>query len=243
MRVPALLIAVLFGAAAYAQNTINNYKYVVVPTRFSFSKSDNQYDLNTLTKSFLEDKGFVVFMANEQLPPEITTNNCNALNAEIAENNGLLSTKLTLVLKDCRGNIIFKGKEGKSREKDFKTAYTMALTDAFASLKDYKYDGTAAAPVQQQQQPVAAQPASSPVTTPVSTPVTDNAGTLYAQPTPNGYQLVDTTPKKVMTLLKTSMPDYFIVEALKGVVFKKDGWWLEYYKDNKLISQKLEIKF
>jgi hypothetical protein len=47
-----------------------------------------------------------------------------------------------------------------------------------------------------------------------------------------------------MTILKTSVPDYFIAEGANGLVFKKDGaWYFEYYKDNKLVSQKLEIKF
>ena len=71
-------------------------------------------------------------------------------------------------------------------------------------------------------------------------------GTLYAQPTPNGYQLVDTTPKKILTLLKTSVQDYFIADAggNSGIVFKRNGeWFFERYEDNKLVSQKLDIKF
>ena len=74
----------------------------------------------------------------------------------------------------------------------------------------------------------------------------ESAGTLYAQATPNGYQLIDTTPKKVLTLLKTSMQDYFIAEdgTSNGIVFKKNGeWYFECYKDGKLVSQKLQIKF
>jgi hypothetical protein len=42
------------------------------------------------------------------------------------------------------------------------------------------------------------------------------------------------------------MQDYFIAEdgAINGVVFKKnEEWFYEYYKDNKLVSQKLQIKF
>jgi hypothetical protein len=42
------------------------------------------------------------------------------------------------------------------------------------------------------------------------------------------------------------MQDIFIAEAgaSNGMVFKKDGeWFFEYYKDGKLVSQKLEIKF
>jgi hypothetical protein len=40
------------------------------------------------------------------------------------------------------------------------------------------------------------------------------------------------------------MQDYYIADGLNGVVFKKDGEWIfEYYKNNQLVSKKLEIKF
>jgi hypothetical protein len=252
MKASVLFILVLFTATAYSQNTLNNYKYVIVPERFAFSKSDNQYGLNTVAKALLEEKGFTVFIGNSELPPEVAGNKCNALTTEVVERKGFLVTNLTLTLKDCQGNIIFKSKEGKSREKEWQTAYDQALRDAFTSLKDvpYKYDGTTIA---QPQQPVVtvtpatSAPAPTPApTAPASAAITETTGTLYAQATPNGFQLIDTTPKKVLTLLKTSMPDYFIAEngAINGLVFKKnEDWMYEYYKDNKLVSVKLQIKF
>ena len=57
---------------------------------------------------------------------------------------------------------------------------------------------------------------------------------------------MDTTSRKVLTLLKTSMPDCFLAEGgtSGGIVFKKDGeWLLEYYKGDSLVSQKLDIRF
>jgi len=245
MKACALFIFSLFTVAGYSQNTINSYKYVLVPERFDFTKENNQFGLNTTTKLLLEQKGFAAFVGNEELPPTVAANKCNALRAEVVEKKGLFVTNLTLLLKDCQGNIIFKSKEGKSREKEFQVAYDEALKNAFSSLNGvpYKYDSTmvaqpqlvTATPAVSSSAPVAANPAIGEIT-----------GTLYAQVTPNGFQLIDTTPKKILTLLKTSMQDYFIAEAgpSNGVVFKKDGEWLfEYYKDNKLVSQKLEIKF
>jgi len=247
MKASLLFTALLFTVTAYSQNTLNNYKYVLVPVKFSFAKADNQYGLNTLTKSLLNEKGLTAFVGNEELPPELAANKCNALNAEVEEKKGFLVTKLTLLLKDCQGNIIFKSKEGKSRDKEFQTAYDEALRDAFSSLKDvpYKYEGTT---VTQPQQAVISPAASSsaPAPVPASPAITETTAVLYAQATSNGYQLIDTAPKKVMTLLKTSMQDYFIAEdgVSNGVVFRKNGeWFFEYYKDNKLISQKLQIKF
>ncbi|MFL5743967.1 MAG: hypothetical protein ACJ751_04845 [Niastella sp.] len=251
MKAPALLILVLFTVTVHAQTNINNYKYVIVPEKFSFSKSENQYGLNSLVRDLLEEKGFTAFMSNAQLPQEVAANKCSSLMADVVEKKGIFVTNLTILLKDCQGNIIFKSKEGKSREKEFQAAYDGALRDAYTSLKaaPYQYDGTTF--TQTQVQPATAVPASiapAPVAAavPASAAITDATGTLYAQATPNGFQLIDTTPKKVLTLFKTSLPDYFIAAngPVAGVVFKKNEEWLyEYYKDDKLISQKLQIKF
>jgi len=250
MKACALIVFTLFTLAAYSQNTINSYKYVLVPERFDFSKEDNQYGLNTTAKLLLEQKGFTTFMGNDPMPPAVAANRCNALKAEVVQKKGLFVTNLTLLLKDCQGNVVFKRKEGKSREKEFLPAYDEALKNAFASLNEvsYKYDSTLMGQ-QQVAAPAVTSPAPSaaaPVPAPAMAPVAEITGTLYAQITPNGYQLIDTTPKKVLTLLKTSAPDYYIAGAgaSNGVVFKKDGEWVfEYYKDDKLVSKKLEIKF
>ncbi|WP_298738376.1 hypothetical protein [uncultured Chitinophaga sp.] len=260
------MLLLLFTVAAYSQTTINNFKYVLVPERYDFLKEDNQYGLNVTTKLLLQQKGFTAFMEEEALPAELTANKCNALKAEVIQKKGLFVTNLTLLLKDCQGNIVFKSKEGKSREKEFMAAYNLALRDAFTTLNDteYKYDGTvftppqqatmaaaptpappAAAPAPAQTAPAAAAPATAPAAAATAT-AGESAGTLYAQTTPTGYQLIDTTPKKVLTLLKTSMQDYFIAEdgTSNGVVFKKNNeWYFESYKDGKLVSQQLQIKF
>ena len=248
MRTYTLFICLLFTVTAYSQNTINNYKYVLVPEKFDFLREENQYGLNNLAKLLLEEKGFTTFVGNKELPPEVTANKCSALQAEVVQKKSLFVTNLTLLLKDCQGNVIFKSKEGKSREKEFHPAYNLALRDAFSSLDDvpYKYDSTAATQPQQAAPPSPAPAPAPTVPAPAAPSITETTGTLYAQATSNGYQLIDTTPKKVLTLLKTSMEDYFIAEdgAINGIVFKKNGEWIyEYYKDSKLVSQKLQIKF
>jgi len=71
-------------------------------------------------------------------------------------------------------------------------------------------------------------------------------GLLYAQPTENGYQLVDSTPKVVLKLEETSMKDVFMTDfqGNNAVVFKKDGkWLLEYSENGKKVQQELNIKF
>src|SRR5437899_2173034 len=102
MKSFALFISIFFTVTAYSQNTINNYKYVLVPERFDFSRTDNQYGLNTLTKMLLEDKGFTAFMSNAELPSQLAANKCNALRVEVMEKKGFFVTSLTLLLKDCQ---------------------------------------------------------------------------------------------------------------------------------------------
>ena len=247
MKIGALLLFTLFTVAGHSQITINNFKYVLVPQKFEFLKDDDEYGLNSTAKSLLEQKGFVIFWSNENLPQTLAANRCTALIVEVTQRKAMFSTNLTLLLKDCSGNIVFKSKEGKSREKEFNVAYDEALKDAFSSLNNvpYKYDSTLAAQTRQPTPTSTASP-QPPVSPPLAT--AGISGTLYAQVIPNGYQLIDTTPKKVLTLLKTSVQDCFLAETAPGVsigiVFKKNGEWLcEYYKDGTLVSQKLEIKF
>lgn len=250
MKRSVLFFLLLISFSGYTQTTINNYKYVLVPEKFSFLKEVNQYGLNTLTKALLEEKGFTVYFDNTQLPAEIANNKCRALNFELLQRKSMFTTNLTLLLKDCQGNVIFKGNEGKSREKEFETSYNEALREAFKSLNEaqYVYSEIPAPPAAAI--PVAV-PATAPVNDPVSSrvtavPATQVTGTLYAQPTANGYQLIDTAPKIVLTLLKTSVPDYFIAGngASQGIVLKKnENWFFEYYQNDKLVSEKLAIKF
>jgi hypothetical protein len=268
MKRYVLVLFLFLSFSGYSQNIINNYKYVVVPEKFSFLKENDQYSLNSLTKVLLQDKGFTVYFDNAELPNEVANNKCRALSADLLEKSGMFTTSLTLLLKDCQGNIVFKSKEGKSREKDYKAAYYMALKDAFTSLDQvsYAYNGSTNEPAQPMvtttastapEKQIAVTPASTiPVKPTIAASATSAkttetvtnqpAGTLYAQAIANGYQLIDTTPKIVLTLLKTSAENYFIAgnATANGIVLKKnEDWFFEYYKDGKLISEKLLVKF
>ena len=80
----------------------------------------------------------------------------------------------------------------------------------------------------------------------VATPVTAivNESALYAQPITNGYQLVDTTPKVVFILQKTSVENVFLIKGRDGTVFLNDGQWIaEYYEGDELKKELLNIKF
>lgn len=243
------LFFLLLSFSGFAQQTINNYKYVIVPETFSFLKEKDKYELNTLTKKLIEDKGFTAYFDSAELPAEISGNKCVTLHLEILAKSNMFSTGLTILLKDCNGNTIFKSKEGKSREKEYDVSYTMALRDAFTSFDTIHY--AYQAPANVLDAPIVKK-------TELSTPLSQasakvlvtesgqNSGTLYAQQTENGYQLIDTAPKIILTLYKTSAADYFIANnaSSNGIVLKRDGnWYFEYYKDGKLLAEKLLIKF
>lgn len=244
MKVFTLLLAMAFSVIARSQSTLNNYQYVLIPEKFDIFKQENQYNMNTMAKSLLEGVGFKAYMTDEQLPADLASNKCSALKAELVEKKKFLSTGLILILKDCQGTIVYQSEEGKSREKEWQLAYNEALRNAvgFLNKAQYKYEGPATVAATT---PPA--PANAPVIT-AATPatITDSKDVLYAQANANGYQLIDTSPKKVMSLLKTSQADSFIADdgVAKGIVFKKGGeWYFEYYQDEKLVSKKLNIKF
>jgi len=72
-----------------------------------------------------------------------------------------------------------------------------------------------------------------------------NPELLYAQPNANGFQLIDSTPKVLYIIQRTSLTDVFVLKNQKGLFFKKgDQWVVEYYDENNQLKQKsVQVKF
>jgi len=67
---------------------------------------------------------------------------------------------------------------------------------------------------------------------------------LYAQATSEGFQLVDSTPKVVYILLRSSKEGEYILKNKNGILYKKgESWIAEYYEGTKLVQKELQIKF
>ena len=67
---------------------------------------------------------------------------------------------------------------------------------------------------------------------------------LYAQPIKNGFQIVDTEPKKVMVLLKTGIANVFLVQGKDAMVYQKDGAWVHaLYSGTDLKLSPINLKF
>ena len=232
MKKIILLFALLLSGLSFAQQ-LNSYKYVIVPERFEFQSLDNQYNLNALTKMAFEKYGFTVFFAKDKLPDELALDRCKALYADIKNDSGILGTAIILSLKDCRGAGVFTSKRGKSKEKTYKAAYYEALRQASESLGELHYNYTPKA--------VAAHQSAA-----VVNEIKTSTGQLTAKPITNGYELLDASQKQVLKMYKTSQAESYSAQAegKSGVVFKKGGdWYFEYYQNDKLVSEKLDIKF
>ena len=248
MRIKFLLIALLTSVIGFSQS-INDYKAVIVPLKYDFLKTENQYRLSTMTKANLLKAGFQAFYGNEQLPAEFG-DRCDLLYVDVKRDNGFLVTKLFIEFRDCYGKVIFTSQVGKSKEKEYESAYRESLELAFVSINalHYKYNGKSANTVKTATASIPATVQTVAATAVVSAPVADMAdpNLLYAQPTENGYQLIDKTPKVVMKLLKTSRPDSFIAikDGIQGSLNAKDNqWFFEYYKNDQLVSEKVVVKF
>ena len=234
----------LVSIFASAQKSLNDYQFVIVPVKYDIFKTENKYRMNTITKFNLTKLGFKAFYDNENLPPEVASDRCSRLYVSLEEEGSFLITKIFIVFKDCDSKIVYKTEAGRSKSKEFAVAYPEALNDAFAQLQNfgYQYNGTVLT-----SRVAESVPAAQKANTPKSSPEIDETKDyLFAQPIPNGYQLVDKTPKVVLKIFKTSQPDYFTAqsETKNGAVIKKDGEWiLEYYKDDKPVTEKLLIKF
>ena len=248
MKKSFLVMLLLLISHSYAQS-VNDYSAVIIPIKYDFLRQENQYRLNTLTKFNFTKAGFVAFYTKETIPEEYN-NRCSLLRADVEKENGFLITKLYIVLKDCNDKVIFKSEVGKSNEKDYQVAYTEALNEAFQSVYklQYKYSGAVAKSQPSVVQQMALSPAIVQKSTenPQSNAGSDDSNLLYAQTTTTGYQLIDNSPKVVMKLLKTSQPNFFIAikDMVQGsLVLKDNQWYFEYYQNDKLMSEKVAVKF
>lgn len=289
---------------SWSQESINAYKYIIVPKKFDSFKEVNQFKTSTMLKFLFVQKGFNT-VYDDQLPTDLNSNHCLGLTANLIDDSNMFTTKTTIVLKDCNGAEIFRTEEGISKEKEYKAAFNEAIkeamnsfstgTYAYKSKLDYKEPITVSFKndvkrLEEHKEDVADKNISKEVhevdiavvptvkgnaVTQIATdtvqsfkdvsPVASDykkvekalkeqvvleqpnmEDVMYAQVVPNGYQLVDSTPKIRMKLLKSSIENVFMAETNEksGMVYIKDGSWIfEYYSGEQLIQEPLNIKF
>jgi len=241
MKKVVLIIGLFLSFVSVAQES---YKYIIIPSQFSFFTEPNKYGLNELTKSFFQSEGFEVYYDNDRLPDALLKNRCLALYANALENNNMFLTKIHFELKDCTNNVLLKSELGTSREKQYKLAYTQTFREALSSLKG-KINFKKADEIQNVE---VVETPKEVVEVSKNEIITSNeaTNTLFAIPTANGYKLVNDKPETIFVLKKTSADNIFIAlkDSKSGVLMKKtSGWFFEYYEGDKLFSEKVEVKF
>lgn len=143
MKTKIFLILFIFSflESAFSQAKINDYKYVIVPSKFDFLSKKDQYQLNSLTEFLFNKYGFKALMEGEGYPEDLVNDRCLALKSDVIKDSGIFKTKLNVVLIGCNDQVIFTSRQGESREKEYAKAYNAALRAAFKSFEslNYKY--------------------------------------------------------------------------------------------------------
>lgn len=215
-----LLLLLILSISTFAQSGLNDYKLMEIPSKFEFQKEKDQYRINTTLKLFFKQKGFEVFFNDEIQSPDFAASNCNKMFVSIVDSSTMLVTKLTIEIKDCTNKVLFTSEQGTSRRKDFGTAYNESLRIALKSFEkaNYKYKAK----------------------------VKTEANTQIQVDTVKAVPVATEKPKATaMSLQKTSNPDVYIAsfDGKNGVALKKaDGWYFEYYENDTLVSEKLNMK-
>lgn len=251
-----MLLFLLVSATGFSQN-LNDYKYAMVPAKFSFLKEENQYNLNLLTKMYLQKYGFETYYNTEMLPTDFAATNCNKIFVDIVNSSNMFTTKLKVVIKDCKNIVLATSQEGTSRDKEYYVAYNEALRmafDNFGLLKTHKFQES------QKRFGINGEPSS----TIMATKKTDNlqeninfkgtpaTNTIFVKKynvvaTENGYNLITVASDyKIFQIFKTSSDDVYIAnrDNVSGILIKKvDSWFFEYYQNKQFVSEKIEVAF
>lgn len=140
------LIAVLFSFAlpALAQHELNAFKYIIIPRKYDFLKTENQYRLNTITKHLFDQEGFMTLVQGNDYPQDVKDNPCIAGTVDVVNESSMFTTKLKIQIKNCYDQVIYTSKLGTSKIKEYDKTYREALEKSFVSFQelDYAYDPT-----------------------------------------------------------------------------------------------------
>ena len=235
MKKIVLLLVLFTFTFSVAQE---NYKYAIVPKKFSFFSDENEYNTSSMTKAFFEKEGFVVYYDTDEFPSELANNRCMAFYVNVLKKSNMFITKINFELKDCANKIIYTSIQGSSREKEYQKSYNESFRMALAAMKgqlNFKKNSNTITEKE---------------TVPVTTTSVESKNVpkerLTAVAIQNGYKLVDSVPTVIYELLATSIENVFTAKkgSISGTFLKKNtGWFFEYYQNDQLVSEKVDVKF
>jgi hypothetical protein len=136
-----LLIAIvsILSISAFSQNSVNDYKYVIVPNQFDFLDEEDQFQLNSISHFLFNKYGFTAIKESDIFPEDLMFNPCLALKTEVVDDSGAFKTKLQIELRNCKDEVIFLSEQGESFDKVYAVAYNKALREAFIYVKALNY--------------------------------------------------------------------------------------------------------
>ncbi len=115
---------------AQVQSELFNYKYILIPTTFSFQDAPHEYNLNRLTQFLFNKYNFETFIEGEENLLLEKIDPCEILRAN-AFAQGFFKTKVSFTFLDCRGKLIYTSHIGTSSKKEFDKSYNEAIRNVF----------------------------------------------------------------------------------------------------------------
>lgn len=170
--------------------------------------------------------------------------------SKVKDFRGAYSEAIRMAMKSFNGvNYVYNNKAEK------KETVTLNFKNDVKKLEDKNVEADVVAKKPKNTNPMVVQEATTenqlyknrePVSSEIQSDKIEKSEVLYAQKLANGYQLVDSTPKVRMKLMKSSADNVYMAQAngKSGMVYQKDGQWVfEYYEGDKLVQKELNIKF
>lgn len=231
----------LFSLLLTAQE---NYKVIVIPKKFDFQKSENQYNINTLCKLFFEKEGFKVVNEEEMLEQDLYKRRCELLYLNINDIGSIFTTKVNIDLKDCEKEVLLHSIDVKTKEKDYYKGYNEVVRGALISLR-----GKLAIPYKNSnKEEIVSNRVEVKTETVESTKEKkqSNSEILTAEITKNGYNLLDSNNRVIFELLKTSNPSIFNAKkgAITGILtLNGNDAKFESYQNEVLMVEEFKVKF
>ena len=86
----------------FSQESINDYKYIIVPSQFEFQKSEDSYQLNSLTKFLFNKAGYIAVLSTDNFPDDLAMNRCMALTSKLKKSSSMHLNYHIVMLKSSQ---------------------------------------------------------------------------------------------------------------------------------------------
>lgn len=129
-RIFLIFFCLMILPKGISQIEVPEFSHVIVPEQYEFLKGKDKHQLNSLTKFLLNKNGFKAVFEDELT----AFNKCDVLWADLLSEEGLIYTKLTLILRNCNDDEVARSEQGKSKQKDYKKAYHESLRNALGGF-------------------------------------------------------------------------------------------------------------